>query len=872
VNADTIAATEYLVPYQCSQYFTGRTEHLEKISEALMSTRRQGRVAIHGMSGAGKTQLAIKYAEDSSFHYETVFFVDASSEDNIIRRYKEFHTVLTLRETTEEDKVEQVKQWFTKGTSSSWLLIFDGANQLPNLNLVSYIPSTHGHIIITTQDHRVENPDLVKSVIHLDMLSDEESMELLKKSTRTLGFSNDEDIAAKETARRVGNHPLALATAAAWVLWTEGSFSGFLQALGRENSKIFGPSEWIGRKWVYEYLNLNYRTLESKNPQAFSLLLLFAYLDNTEIPRELFEKGIAAQARVGVGGEPFDQKPEQGGVDDNTLRLLSDQPAFRKAIQSLLSFSFINQKRQDPGHMFANVSLHPLTHTFLRLQLDGEQKRKVVLQTLGLVTQAFPSHFFWERFRNFRSSRYASYCSLETDLPNDGNRIHEFVEHSRLRFLLLPHLRACCANLEEITAGRADQESLALFRSESNKAIEVTALKQAISSFIEAYYIEINSRNTSWTRRFMKLVGELLQANNDPHLAVLWLQNQCSLLYKEGNYRRAIELSKEFLDTYCPQVFDRTRQSAESLSSEPRLNAEIGYVLIKYAELLVTEGAKKEALLESFRLLMLCRLVVPGSPSTAERVMLSERDRIVAKGFKDAGRWKEAAHYFQIYCEDSLFQGTPQEGWARADWAQVLLEDGRNAKAQQVIEEQLRARLSDEFIKLSQFATRANDTLLLQINLSEARLRQGFFDDARTQLDGVLARMLEFSHLDHAERTRVFSIYCSLARIAHLQGQWARAKEYWVKAFDYGMDIRYGSTSASWGRGHFYQTVVLLSLADVQYELGDVEGAEALRREVKESGNLQLEKRMYWMLGLGTYWLRFIEEKMEQRDGLLEGK
>lgn len=55
---------------------------------------------------------------------------------------------------------------------------------------------------------------------------------------------------------------------------------------------------------------------------------------------------------------------------------------------------------------------------------------------------------------------------------------------------------------------------------------------------------------------------------------------------------------------------------------------------MKYAELLVTEVASSKNLVKSQQLLELCRPVSPEHPSTVERVLLAERDRIIAKTHK----------------------------------------------------------------------------------------------------------------------------------------------------------------------------------------------------------------------------------------------
>jgi hypothetical protein len=150
-------------------------------------------------------------------------------------------------------------------------------------------------------------------------------------------------------------------------------------------------------------LNLSFQALKLSSTQATALFLIFAHLDLEIIPREILQRGVTLQLRVGIDGQPFEQTPDQGCVDHGIILLMSDQFALGKAIESILSLSLVS--RTEPGSQNPGFSLHPLIQSNARSQVKGDEKTQVVLEALGLVAQAFPSHFFWERFRNFQASR-----------------------------------------------------------------------------------------------------------------------------------------------------------------------------------------------------------------------------------------------------------------------------------------------------------------------------------------------------------------------------------------------------------------------------------------------------------------------------------
>ncbi|TFK41464.1 hypothetical protein BDQ12DRAFT_599407, partial [Crucibulum laeve] len=69
-----------------SALFTGQQIYLDRLNH-YFSIRNGNSIAprrsslIYGLGGMGKTQIALKFAEDSSSQYEYIFWVDATNED-----------------------------------------------------------------------------------------------------------------------------------------------------------------------------------------------------------------------------------------------------------------------------------------------------------------------------------------------------------------------------------------------------------------------------------------------------------------------------------------------------------------------------------------------------------------------------------------------------------------------------------------------------------------------------------------------------------------------------------------------------------------------------------------------------------------------
>lgn len=157
--------------------FTGRKAEILQIGTCIVGCADERRVCVlHGLGGAGKTQLALKTIERHRDSWKHVVYIDASSKEAIETSLQGYAKSKGIGETYED-----ALEWL-ESCRQPWLMYFDNADH-PSLELKEYFPgSNRGSILITTRlvdlEVQAKGPD---SVCHVSGMSPQDALALLLK-------------------------------------------------------------------------------------------------------------------------------------------------------------------------------------------------------------------------------------------------------------------------------------------------------------------------------------------------------------------------------------------------------------------------------------------------------------------------------------------------------------------------------------------------------------------------------------------------------------------------------------------------------------------------------------------------------------------
>ncbi|KAK4991151.1 hypothetical protein LTR66_006622 [Elasticomyces elasticus] len=304
----------FLMPFSRDDHFVGRENALQSISADF---GKQKRVAISGIGGVGKSQIAIEYC----YRYKErkpdahVFWVHGGNVARFYQGYKRIAQLLELPgwDDPEASILELVSSW-SSNTHATFLLVVDNADNIenwwpgkyksvgslddPSKNLSKYLPenSNNGHVLITTRDNRVAGRLAKQSKpIAIQPMSNEEarSLFLSKLGAGALDFDESEVHNLLEELDRL---PLAVSQAAAFIEENGISIVEYTSALRGEDAEEFLHEELDDARRDEESVNsvfrtwkLSYDQIKQQKSCAADLLCLLAMLDRQSVPKSMLK-------------------------------------------------------------------------------------------------------------------------------------------------------------------------------------------------------------------------------------------------------------------------------------------------------------------------------------------------------------------------------------------------------------------------------------------------------------------------------------------------------------------------------------------------------------------------------------------------------
>jgi tetratricopeptide (TPR) repeat protein len=320
-----------------NSYFTGRDAELYKIHRTL---NKNNSLAITGMGGIGKSQIAIEYVYRYAAEYQYIWWVNAETHAGIDEAYLSFaqENKLVLPEDREK-MIDTVKDCMRK--NGRWLFIFDNAEDEKTLERYCPALCREGqHILVTSRNTRFRDYE----PMNVRVFTEEKACEFIEKYT---GKPADEYF--KKLAIKMDYLPLALDQAGAYIKNNEISYKEYFDLYEKYNLELLSEHDddpnkkTVATTWQISFEKIN-------NQASKQLLNLCAFFASDNIYKEWFQRA-------------SEVLPEE--LHD-LREAVANGLQYNKAISELKKYSLVSLEEK-------TLSIHRLVQDVIRDSLKQEQ-------------------------------------------------------------------------------------------------------------------------------------------------------------------------------------------------------------------------------------------------------------------------------------------------------------------------------------------------------------------------------------------------------------------------------------------------------------------------------------------------------------------
>ncbi len=376
-------STEMLwnVPYLRNPFFIGRDELLVQMHETFFAQKSICCLALSGMGGIGKTQIAMEYAYRFCKDYSSVIWINALTLETFHSDLVSLAPLLGLQ--THEELDPAMQKWLS--SHQSWLLILDNIEDLTLIS--SFLSAPTGHVLLTTRSPVTGT--IAQNFVIPSLEPEEGTLFLLQRAKlleRTANLNDTNEAQRKnafELVALLDGLPLALDQAGAYIEETGCSVASYLHYY------LVQPSELLRRRGgisdshpdsVATTLSLSIAQIESTCASATALLRLCSFLHPDMIPLELFSQGTT------VGNQFLDL-------------LMQDFFVLNSVIAQLRQNSLIQRNTLEDS-----ISIPRLVQFLLKEKMDPHEQRQWAEYSVRLIHHIFPRStdtFYWQRCHRY---------------------------------------------------------------------------------------------------------------------------------------------------------------------------------------------------------------------------------------------------------------------------------------------------------------------------------------------------------------------------------------------------------------------------------------------------------------------------------------
>ncbi|RHZ67121.1 uncharacterized protein CDV56_100005, partial [Aspergillus thermomutatus] len=356
--------------------FVGRQDEITELEELITMQDGPRRVAITGLGGVGKTQVALELAHRIRDRDKecSVFWIPCTSHAMIKQTFLSIAQTLGLHGMKAAEAKEQIKIYLNSKHAGKWLLIFDNADDTDMWLATShtaqaledFLPqSEQGRILFTTRNRKLAMKLAPFNTVPIPDVDKETALKILQRTLAHEDLLKD-NITTATLLEQLAFLPLAIAQASGYIIENGMSLSTYLTLLQEQEQ---GAVELLS-----EDFRDPGRYKDIQNPVITTWLILF--------------KQIQRQDQLAADYLSFMACVHPRNIPQSLLPLQTSKKRRLDALGLLNAYSFTNSQDMD-------ISMHRLVHIATRNWLRKNGLLSSWIQRVAdRIQEVFPDNHY----------------------------------------------------------------------------------------------------------------------------------------------------------------------------------------------------------------------------------------------------------------------------------------------------------------------------------------------------------------------------------------------------------------------------------------------------------------------------------------------
>jgi tetratricopeptide (TPR) repeat protein len=399
-----------MIPFARNPHFVGRQEEIQKLEDLITMPDGPPKLAITGLGGVGKTQIALELAYRIRDREPecSIFWIPCTSYEAVEQGFMTITQLVGLHNVEPSEVKKRVQSYFSQ-TDKKWIIIFDNADEVKMWTkgsllappLKGFIPwSKNGHVLFTSRNQQLALKLAGLNVVSIPDVDQKTGKEIFRKLLMRKDSLQDNHV-TNALLERLAFLPLAISQAAAYINQNDISLARYMSLLGEQEASTI---ELLGEEFEDDG-----RYAEIQNPVATTWLVSFLQIQQVD---KIASDCLSFMACI----NPRD-------IPESILLATISAKRKVEALGLLKAYSFVTAQVDD-----GIFSLHRLVHLATRNWLrERETLESWIKKTADQLDESFPdsNHDNRQKWRDYLP--HALYLANSAEFQAHQDNYHDFL-------------------------------------------------------------------------------------------------------------------------------------------------------------------------------------------------------------------------------------------------------------------------------------------------------------------------------------------------------------------------------------------------------------------------------------------------------------